>query len=179
MWRWLSLVGPPDKLAGVKSVRIVDYDPKWPQLFASLEASISGALGDLAIRIEHVGSTAVPGLAAKPIIDIDVVVATDRVHDAIRQLASAGYAHEGDLGIFGREAFVSPDGLPTHHLYVCPVGSPELARHLRFRDYLRSDPSATAEYAALKRRLAATTDRAAYSPGKSEFIERALQSWKR
>jgi GrpB-like predicted nucleotidyltransferase (UPF0157 family) len=93
-----------------------------------------------------------------------------------QRLAILGYQHEGDLGISGREAFTSPVAAPAHHLYVCPADSPELARHLAFRDYLRSHPGQARAYAELKRSLAERfyTDRDAYSRGKATFIESVL-----
>lgn len=138
---------------------------------------LTDALGPLVQRIEHVGSTAVPGLPAKPVIDLDVVIATPAdLPEVITRLRALGYRHEGDLGIAGREAFTDPDAAPAHHLYVCAAGSPELARHLTFRDYLRGHPAQARAYAELKRSLAERfrTDREAYSRGKATFIERAL-----
>ena len=105
-------------------VVIADYDPSWPATFEQLRDRLTGTLGLLAVAIEHVGSTAVPGLAAKPIIDLDVVIA-DRADlpAVIQQLRPLGYQHEGDLGVPGREAFTTPAG-PPHHLYVCALGTP-------------------------------------------------------
>jgi len=92
---------------------IVDYDPSWPGQFEMLQCRIAKALGDVAARIEHVGSTAVPGLAAKPIIDLDVLLpSTNDLPAAIDRLASLGYEHQGDLGIPGRVAFTSPPDPP-------------------------------------------------------------------
>ena len=158
-------------------VEIADYDPGWPQAFAALRDRIAPVLGPLAARIEHVGSTAVPGLPAKPVIDLDVVIAAGaELSEVIARLGTLGYRHEGDLGIAGREAFASPAGAPAHHLYVCTAGSRELARHLAFRDYLRSYPGQASAYAELKRSLAERfrTDRDAYGRGKAEFVEQAL-----
>jgi GrpB-like predicted nucleotidyltransferase (UPF0157 family) len=158
-------------------VVIVDYDPRWPATFASLADRLAAALGSLAVGIEHVGSTAVPGLAAKPIIDLDVVIASRADLPAvIDRLRLLGYDHEGDLGVPGRDAFASPPGGPSHHLYVCPAGSPALARHLALRDRLRADPEAAGAYGDLKRSLAARFghDRAAYTDAKSAFIEALL-----
>src|SRR3974390_1457583 len=116
-------------------VIIVKYDPGWPSLFEELRAPVLAALGDLVVTVEHVGSTAVPGLAAKPIIDMDVVVPTvSEIPEAIVRLAALGYIHRGDLGIPGREAFTAPADKPRHHLYVCSPDSSELRRHLSFRD---------------------------------------------
>jgi GrpB-like predicted nucleotidyltransferase (UPF0157 family) len=168
---------PRTGIGGPVTVELSDYDPGWPAAFALLRDRVHGALGPLALRIEHVGSTAVPGLAAKPIIDLDVVIANMAVLPrVIAGLAALGYQHEGDLGLRGREAFASPEGTPAHHLYVCPAGSPELARHLAFRDYLRGDRGQARAYADLKRGLARQfgADREAYTRGKTAFIERAL-----
>jgi GrpB-like predicted nucleotidyltransferase (UPF0157 family) len=158
-------------------VAIADYDPRWPETFAAVHSQLAGVLGPLAQRIEHVGSTAVPGLPAKPIIDLDVVIATPAdLPEVIRRLHTIGYHHQGDLGIPGREAFTSPADAPAHHLYVCPADSPELARHLAFRDCLRTHPEQAHAYAELKRSLAERfrTDRDAYSHGKTSFIEQTL-----
>jgi GrpB-like predicted nucleotidyltransferase (UPF0157 family) len=158
-------------------VVIAAYDPRWPARFAQLRDRLTAALGPLALRIEHVGSTAVPGLAAKPIIDLDVVVATpDDLPAVIGRLRPLGYTHEGDLGVPGRDAFAAPPGSPPHHLYVCPAGSPALARHLALRDRLRADPAAARAYADLKRALADRfrNDRVAYTDAKTAFIDALL-----
>ena len=158
-------------------VHIADYDPQWPVEFRRIRDQITAALGLLAQRIEHVGSTAVPGLAAKSIIDIDVVIATRSDLPAVTaSLCPLGYQHEGDLGVAGREAFTTPPGAPPHHLYVCAAGNPALARHLAFRDFLRSHPGAARAYAELKRSLASQfrDDRTAYTEAKTAFIEQAL-----
>jgi GrpB-like predicted nucleotidyltransferase (UPF0157 family) len=157
---------------------IQDYDPSWPQRFETLRARIAAALGERVSVIEHVGSTAVPGLAAKPIIDIDVVLrsATD-LPEVIARLASLGYEHRGNLGIPGREAFRTPPSDWPHHLYVCPPDSEEYRRHLSFRDHLRRHLEDANAYAALKRRLAGTCgdDREAYTLGKSGFVSEILR----
>ena len=88
-----------------KHVVVLPYDEKWKQDFIVIKNEISQALGDVAISIEHVGSTSVEGLAAKPIIDLDVVVKKEKINDAISAWQSIGYIYEGDLGIPGREAF--------------------------------------------------------------------------
>jgi GrpB-like predicted nucleotidyltransferase (UPF0157 family) len=158
------------------TVVISDYDPAWPSLFASLAGTVSAALGPVLLRVEHVGSTAVPGLCAKPIIDLDVVVRPADVAEAVRRLSDFGYAHRGDLGVTGREAFATPAGTPAHHLYVCPADSPALAEHLRFRDCLRVDAELAAEYGLLKRHLAARfgSDREGYCEAKTGFVRAAL-----
>jgi GrpB-like predicted nucleotidyltransferase (UPF0157 family) len=158
-------------------VVIVDYDPSWPATFEELRDRLAATLGPLAVAIEHVGSTAVPGLAAKPIIDLDVVIADQAdLPTVIQRLRPLGYHHEGDLGVPGREAFTTPAGAPSHHLYVCVVGTPALDRHLAFREALRADPRLVDAYGDLKRTLAArlSHDRSAYTEAKSAFVERAL-----
>jgi GrpB-like predicted nucleotidyltransferase (UPF0157 family) len=155
------------------SVVIVDYDAAWPARFEELASRVRAALGDLVLRVEHIGSTAVSGLAAKPIIDLDVVVGSPAdVAPAIRKLSEIGYVHEGDLGIDGREAFRSQTCHQQHHLYLLVEGAQELARHLAFRDALRVDPALRDAYSKLKRSLAAeqVADRAAYTRGKSDFV---------
>jgi GrpB-like predicted nucleotidyltransferase (UPF0157 family) len=159
-------------------VIVVDYDPQWPATFEILRSPMAGTLGGLAAAIEHVGSTAVPGLAAKPIIDIDVLLkSASDLPVAIQRLASIGYTHRGDLGVTGREAFYAPPGSAKHHLYVCPPESREYRRHLAVRDYLRTHFAEAENYGKLKRSLAARfrNDRSAYNEGKSEFVEALLQ----
>lgn len=137
---------------GKKHIVVQPYDESWPADFEKIKAELLAALGGVAVAIEHVGSTSVKGLAAKPIIDLDVVVKDAEVPKAIEQLAKIGYIHEGNLGIEGREAFHydGKEHLKPHHLYVCPESSPELKRHIAFRDYLRSHPEAVQEYSAIK-----------------------------
>lgn len=160
-------------MSGSPSISIVDYDPTWPLRFEELAARMRAALGAPVLRIEHIGSTAVPGLAAKPVIDIDVVANSPRELEAtILRLAQIGYVHEGDLGVQGREAFRSPAGDTQHHLYLLVEGAAELKRHLAFRDALRADPRLRDAYSKLKRSLAHQhpRDRDAYTSGKSEFV---------
>ena len=156
---------------------ISEYDPRWTKLFCELRDGLPAGLRMRARSIEHIGSTAVPGLAAKPIIDIDVVVADEAdVAEAIAMLAAAGYPHKGDAGVPGREAFDQPPHLPEHHLYLCVEGAGPLVAHLRLRDHLRANPGTAREYAALKRELTAAygDDREGYTEAKTAFIERVL-----
>jgi GrpB-like predicted nucleotidyltransferase (UPF0157 family) len=156
---------------------VVAYDPRWPTVFEALRARAEAALAGIEHIIQHVGSTAVPGLDAKPIIDIDVVVpAADVVGPAVDALARAGWRPEGDLGITGREAFAPPADLVYHHMYVVVVGSSAYRDHVDLRDFLRAHPAEAARYAELKHRLAGLlgTDRAAYTDGKAEMITEFL-----
>ena len=134
-------------------VTVLPYDRAWKDAFEKIKGELEEALGELALRVEHVGSTSVEGLSAKPCIDIDLVIADDTVFDrVVKKLADIGYVHEGDLGIAGREAFRYTDKphLHLHHLYVCPQSSEELRRHTVFRDYLRSHPEAAERYGRIK-----------------------------
>ena len=136
-----------------RSVIVVPYDQKWKSDFAEIRKEIESAIGHLIVGIEHVGSTAVEGLSAKPCIDIDVVIKDYSVFDAVvRELEAIGYIHEGDLGIQDREAFryESKPHLQKHHLYVCPQHSQELRRHIAFRDFLRKNPEAVKQYSQVK-----------------------------
>ncbi|MBR3295222.1 MAG: GrpB family protein [Clostridia bacterium] len=158
-------------------VIVLQYDEGWKQDFLKIRQELQDALGQLAINIEHVGSTSVEGLSAKPIIDIDVVIEDNTVlKDAVASLERAGYEHEGDLGIPGREAFryEGKEHLRTHHLYVCPKDSPELKRHIAFRDHLRSHPEAVKEYSRIKEEGAKLHpyDIDGYIEYKSPFINR-------
>ena len=159
-------------------VIIEDYDARWPERFEILRSRIGAALGSLAAAIEHVGSTAVPGLAAKPIVDIDVLLGSKSdLPGVVERLTMIGYAHQGDLGIPGREAFRAPAGQFPHHLYVCPPNSRAYLQHLAFRDYLRTHPEDARAYGLLKRSLASRygNDRDGYTQAKTEFIEGILR----
>ena len=186
----------------IRNIVVLPSDKKWQQDFLAIKKELAAALGmapeqeelalsteqedgtpgmvsehrPLALAIEHVGSTSVEGLAAKPIIDIDVVVASCDVEAAIQALAGIGYNHEGNLGIPGREAFgySGKEHLREHHLYLCPEDSPELKRHLAFRDYLREHPQAVEEYSRIKLEAAALFphDIDGYINHKSPVIER-------
>ena len=138
-------------------VKVLPYDESWKVAFEEIKREIENALGDLIIGIEHVGSTSVEGLSAKPCIDLDVVIKDYSVFDAVvRKLESIGYIHEGNLGISDREAFKYSDKphLMQHHLYVCPQYSKELHRHITFRDFLRSNPEAAKKYGTVKEEAA-------------------------
>lgn len=159
-------------------ILIVQYDSSWPQAFEALCNAIWPAVRDIAISIEHVGSTSVPGLAAKPVIDIDIVVASEQVATGIARLKGIGYEHLGDLGIPQREAFRSPESSIRHHLYICTVGSTALRNHLAVRGHLRSNPSVAKAYGELKKELARihAEDMDAYVEGKTGFLTELLRN---
>ena len=134
-------------------VSVLPYDVAWKAAFEEIKTEIEAAIADLIVGIEHVGSTSVEGMSAKPCIDVDVIIKDYTVFDAVvSKLASIGYIHEGDLGIKDREAFKYTDKphLMTHHLYVCPQNSEELHRHVMFRDFLRSNAEAARKYSSVK-----------------------------
>ena len=140
-----------------KKVIVLPYDKAWAEAFEDIKREIEVALGDLILDVEHVGSTSVEGMSAKPCIDLDIVIKDDANLDAvICRLGQIGYLHEGDLGIKGREAFRYRDKphLMKHHLYVCRESSEELHRHITFRNYLRRHPDAAKVYSAVKEEAA-------------------------
>lgn len=161
---------------------IVEYDPQWTKQYQEESALIWQTLGsDRIVRIEHFGSTAVPGLAAKPIIDLLVeVYSLEATKSAIPLLEALGYVYWADDPRVGRMFFVKgmpPFGLQrTHHLHIVEAAS-ELWERLLFRDYLRSHPDTAQQYAILKHQLAQRfkTDREAYTNGKSEFVQAVLK----
>ncbi len=164
------------KLSDIREVIVVDYNPAWPRRYEEERARIVAALGDLALTIEHVGSTAVPGLAAKPVIDIMIGVRELADGQAcIGPLRSLGYEYRGDGGIPDRHYFRK--GAPrSHHLHLVEHESEFWERHILFRDRLREDPELAREYGALKKELAVQyrTERLAYTEAKSPFIKAAL-----
>ena len=140
-----------------KKVVVLPYDRTWKFDFEEIKREIEDAIGDLMIGIEHVGSTSVEGMSAKPIIDIDVIIKDYAAFDAVVcGLEAIGYYHAGNLGIKDREAFKysNKPHLRQHHLYVCPQQSEELYRHISFRDFLANNPEAVKKYSAVKERAA-------------------------
>ena len=140
-----------------RKVVVLPYDVAWQSAFENIKGEIEEAIDDLIIGIEHVGSTSVEGLSAKPCIDIDVIIKDYSVFTAVVEaLKGIGYIHEGALGIKDREAFEYTDKphLMMHHLYVCPQYSEELNRHITFRDFLRINPEAVKKYSSIKEKAA-------------------------
>ncbi|MCX4851152.1 GrpB family protein [Streptomyces sp. NBC_00893] len=159
---------------------VSDYDPRWSERFEELRQRLAPHVADLAVSIEHVGSTAVPGCVAKPIIDLDIVVSEEAfMPEVISRLTGLGYRHEGDLGIRGREAFQAPPVAPEHHLYGVVAGSKPHLDHVLLRDCLRRLPDEVQRYGTLKVALAQRfhadgEGRAAYSAAKSALVEELL-----
>jgi GrpB-like predicted nucleotidyltransferase (UPF0157 family) len=157
-------------------VELVDPDPGWPYRFEELRARLAATLGPVAVRIDHVGSTSVPGLVAKPILDVQVsVVDIDdeaRYRDAVESIGVVLRSREPE-----HRYFRPPPGAPrTVHVHVCPTGSDWERVHLLFRDYLRAHPERATAYGELKRALlpAYGADRLGYTEAKSPFIEETL-----
>ncbi|MBV9269611.1 MAG: GrpB family protein [Candidatus Eremiobacteraeota bacterium] len=160
----------------MQTIQVVDYDPLWPERFAQLRDMLLSAVADFAIAIEHVGSTAVPGLAAKPVLDIDIVASEEDIATGVQRVVALGYESLGELDIPLREAFRAPSNLARHNLYVTAEGCESHRNHLAVRDYLRAHFDAAREYGALKKRLARTADGDIdrYIAGKSGFIANIL-----
>nr|WP_313637318.1 GrpB family protein [Paenibacillus sp.] len=162
-----------------KIVEVVPYDPEWKVEFNRIRDQLLSYVGDLIITIEHVGSTSIEGLAAKPIIDLDLVMDSyDVLPQIIERLQQHGYEHQGNLGIEGREAFKrrQADEFMNYHLYVCPKDGKGYLEHIAFRNYLRSNESALQAYAEVKQRLAVQYryDIDAYCEGKAAFVTSIL-----
>lgn len=158
----------------------------WAAAFEREASAIGAVLAGMSIEVHHIGSTAIPGIVAKPVIDMLGIVPSLEALDArAGRLAALDYEGLGEFGIPGRRYFRKngPDGARTHQLHAFAVGSPEIQRHLDFRDYLRAFPAHAAAYAALKRELVARCgcDIGAYTTGKTEFIreiERLAARWR-
>ena len=171
------VIDPPEGLIEPRpAIEVVDYDPEWPTTFEAEAARLQDGLGGEAVRIDHVGSTSVPGLAAKPNVDIQVSVPDVYNRDEYFPLLFAlGYEHVPDPEFVDYPFFGWPSARAprTFNLHVCQAGSENERRHLAFRDHLRNDPVARDEYAALKRRLALElgNDIEAYVAAKDAFIK--------
>lgn len=170
-------------------IEIQEYNDSWEVCYKLMEQILKDSLKEDILRIEHVGSTSVKGLCAKPILDIDVVIENIAIYpEVVAVLGAIGYYHQQDWSFEGREAFGRRDDLVPwtankhnqiwmeHHLYVCTKDSEELTRHLAFRDYLRSNEKEADEYGKLKHYLASTSkNRQAYTAGKNEFVSSILK----
>lgn len=163
-----------------EGVELLPYDPAWAAQFSVEKERLQAALGSLALEIHHIGSTAVPGLEAKPVIDILVVVRRLVEAEAcIAPLQELGYTFVDYPQNTDRRFFRK--GLPrTHHLHIVEQGSPSMRDHLGFRDALRADPTLLQQYRQLKLELAARYryERAKYSDSKTAFVDAALQLWR-
>ena len=154
---------------------VVPHDPKWKSAFDAEARSLSAVASDCELTLHHIGSTAIPGILAKPIIDLLGVVADlDQLDACSEMIEILGYEAMGEFGIDGRRYFRKVDnGTRTHHLHVFAKGSPHIERHLAFRDYLRHHSDVAAKYSDLKASL--TREKPAtwsgYVDGKAPFVE--------
>ena len=163
----------------MRRVVLVAHDPSWPLRFEAEAAALRGALGPVALAVHHIGSTAVEGLVAKPIVDLLLVASGLPELDGLRApLEATGFRWLGEHGIAGRRYLdrMAPSGAGTH-VHAFAAGHPEVARLLRFRDALRASPALRESYGALKRALVALHDghRERYQAGKAPFIEAAVR----
>jgi len=160
----------------MEPIVIVDYDANWSSQYEQEKSRIIDALGNSVADIQHIGSTSVPGLAAKPIIDI--ILGLEKVPPLLTQsinLEALGYLYYGEFGIPGRHYFRR--GMPrTYQIHAVQVNSDFWQRHILFRDFLRSHPQAAQQYETLKRKLAAEfrNERDRYTDNKTPLIEQLL-----
>jgi GrpB-like predicted nucleotidyltransferase (UPF0157 family) len=166
-----------------EAIVVVDYDPRWPRLFEEESRRVADALDDAVVELEHIGSTAVPGLAAKPIVDILAGLrALELRPGAIEAMEELSYEFLGENGLPGRLFFRK--GRPrSHHVHAVLVGSDLWERHLAFRDYLRSNSAEAEAYAAFKLKLVRDVggDRDGYVDGKDAYaaaLEKRARSWR-
>lgn len=164
---------------------MLPHDPAWSRRFAVEAARLLGVFAGAALDVHHIGSTAIPGLDAKPVLDVMVVARDGAELDARRPAAEAqGYAWHGEYGISGRRYLTADRGFEgTVHVHAFAAGNPEVARHLDFRDYLLCHPDRAERYGRLKRELAErfAADREAYTDGKTAFIretEELARAWR-
>ena len=143
-------------MALMRNIVVVEYAYEWPEPFAAEARRLGDALSSVLIAIHHIGSTSVPGLAAKPVIDILAVIRSLNELDACNDaMIALGYEPKGELGIVGRRFFSKgSDDCRTHHVHAYELGHLEIGAHLDFRDYLRAHPDHARRYAKLKAKLA-------------------------
>jgi GrpB-like predicted nucleotidyltransferase (UPF0157 family) len=168
---------------GGGQIVIAEYDPAWPSLFEEERTRILNALGPNAITVEHVGSTAVPGLAAKPIIDLLVGVRSlnDVRLAGVQQMQALGYTYLPEYEEWLPEELLFRKGPPgpwTHHAHVMEASNPRREEYTLLREYLREHPAVADEHANLKRRLAVASgdDIAGYRNAKRAFVSSVLES---
>ncbi|MDJ0333350.1 GrpB family protein [Planococcus sp. S3-L1] len=167
----------------MREVRVLPYDEQWVSLFVKEATKLKGMLGEEIVSIHHFGSTSIPGLQAKPVIDILAIVKEITLVDTYtNQLEGLGYEGKGENGIPGRRYFQKGGDERTHHLHIYQIGSLEIERHLAFRDYLRTHSVARKEYGKLKSRLSQKFpyDIESYIQGKEQLalkIQKEALEW--
>jgi GrpB-like predicted nucleotidyltransferase (UPF0157 family) len=160
----------------MRKVEVVPHDPRWRDAFEGEARQVAAALGENVLAIHHIGSTAIPGIYAKPIVDLLVEVGDlTEVDGRASAMESLGYEVKGEYGIPGRRYFRKDnrEGIRTHHVHAFEAGSAEVERHLAFRDYMLAHPSDAQSYSELKRRLAEEHPRSpgGYMDGKDAFVK--------
>jgi GrpB-like predicted nucleotidyltransferase (UPF0157 family) len=167
-----------------RKVEVVPYHVDWPERFKAEAEALARVFGSQLLSIHHFGSTAIPGISAKPIIDILVIVREIQTVDALNpRLAGMGYQPVGEYGIPGRRFFYKGTSeLRSHHLHVYQAGNPHIMRHLAFRDYMRTHPVSARAYSRLKESLASEhpEDMEGYIAGKNDFVkeqEKRAMEW--
>ena len=161
----------------VRKMKVVEHSADWPMLYEEEISLVRKALGSEIVRAHHIGSTGVPGLAAKPIIDMLLEVRSlSRLDDLNQAMEDIGYQPRGESGVPGRRYYPKGGDARTHHVHAFAVGDPHIEVHLAFRDYLRAHPAAVAEYAAVKQQAATVheTDPDGYVACKQWFVERTV-----
>ena len=162
----------------MRDMSVIDYDPRWPAAAEAEAERLRSVLGDVLVRVHHIGSTAVPGLAAKPVIDLLLEVADLSELDALdEEMRSIGYRPSGEYGIPGRRYYPKGGDDRTHHAHAFVVGDRHIMEHLAFRDYLRTHPEARAEYSRVKREAASRhrNDPEGYVAHKRAFVARVVR----
>jgi GrpB-like predicted nucleotidyltransferase (UPF0157 family) len=170
----------------MRKVEVVPHNPQWRDAFAAEAKHVAAALGENVVAIHHIGSTAIPNIYAKPVIDLLVEVRDITEVDGQRAaMESLGYEVLGEYGIPGRRYFRKDNqaGVRTHHIHAFAAGSAEVVRHLAFRDYMIAHPGEAQRYSELKRKLAAEHPQSmdGYMDGKDDFIkaiDRRAAQWR-
>jgi len=169
----------------VRKTEVVPYDPDWPNLFKIEADRIAAVLGQEVVAIHHIGSTAIPNISAKPIIDMLVEVQDiEKTDDFNGEMTEQGYRPQGAFGIPGRRFFIKGgDATRTHHIHIFQTGHPRIEQHLNFRDYMIAHPEEARAYGRLKKELAQrfSEDIEGYMAGKDEFIketDRRAKAWR-
>ncbi|WP_330577918.1 GrpB family protein [Alkaliphilus pronyensis] len=158
----------------VRIIEVVPYNPHWVEEFQKESKKLFRILSKEAIEIHHIGSTSIPGISAKPVIDIMIVVKDiNKIDEYNNELEELGYIPKGEYGIKGRRFFLKGLYNRTHHLHVFEKGNQEVAKHLNFKSYMICHPNEAKEYEELKKELAQKHkyDNVAYCKGKDAFIK--------
>jgi GrpB-like predicted nucleotidyltransferase (UPF0157 family) len=165
-------------MCAMRNIHIVPYNPDWQPQYESEAARLRSVFGDLLVAIHHIGSTSVPGLHAKPLIDIMPIVRDiERVEDYNEVMVALGYTTRGENGISGRRYFTKgKDDQRSHHVHIYAADNPEVTAHLQFRDYLRAHPAEAQRYGDLKQKLALqfTNDIYGYMDGKDALVKELI-----